>query len=88
MRTAIAATLLALASSIAMAGEKVQPDQLPQAVSDAVKKQFPQATIESAEREKEDGRMKYELKVTDQDAKYEFDVAEDGTVLEFEKEGM
>lgn len=88
MRAAIVATLLSLASSIAIAGEKVQPDQLPQAVSDAVKKQFPQAKIESAERETEDGRMKYELKVTDQDAKYEFDVAEDGTVLEFEKEGM
>ena len=88
MREGIVAAVLALASSIAIAGEQVQPDQLPQAVSDAVKKQFPQATIRSAEREEEDGRMKYELKVTNEGAQYEFDVAEDGTVLEFEKEGM
>ena len=88
MREVIVAAVLALASSIAIAGEQVQPDQIPQAVSDAVKKQFPQATIQSAEREEEDGRIKYELEVTNEGAQYEFDVAEDGTVLEFEKEGM
>ncbi len=88
MRAWISAAILAICSSGAMAGERVQVEQLPPAVSDAVKKHFPQARIDSAEREKEDGKMKYELKITSEGAKYEFDVAEDGTVLEFEKEGM
>jgi len=89
MRTSIIVAIFALAgSTVAMAGERVQVDKIPQAVSDAVQKQLPNSKIESAERDSDDGKMKYELNVTHENAKYEFDVAEDGTILEFEKEGM
>jgi len=66
--------------------EKVPPDKLPKAVMDAIKGRFPKAEITGAEKEKEDGKVVYDIELKSEGRKYEMDIHEDGTVIEIEKE--
>jgi uncharacterized membrane protein YkoI len=61
--------------------EKVTVDQLPAAVTDAVKKAVPDGTITEAEKEVEKGQTVYEMDVKKGDTKYEVKTTEDGKVL-------
>jgi uncharacterized membrane protein YkoI len=81
-----AAAGLVLLATVAPAGEKVPLDQVPKAVMDAVKARFPGAKISSVEKEKEDGKVVYDIELKHEGRKYEMDILEDGTVLEIEKE--
>jgi len=66
--------------------EKIAPDKLPAKVADAIKARFPNAEITSAEKEKEDGKVVYDIELKHDGRKYEMDILEDGTVIEIEKE--
>jgi uncharacterized membrane protein YkoI len=67
--------------------EKVEAAQLPKAVSDAVNARFPGLKFTSITKETEaDGRVVYDIELTQKDRKFETDVKEDGTLLEVEKE--
>ena len=66
--------------------EKVQPDKLPQKIKDAVKARLPGAEVTSAEKEKENGEIVYDLELKHEGRKYEMDIKEDGTIIEIEKE--
>ncbi len=66
--------------------EKLSPDKLPKKVMDTIKKRFPGAEITSAEKEKEDGKVVYDIELTAGGTKYEADILEDGTIIEIEKE--
>jgi len=65
--------------------EKVALDKLPKAVVDAIKAKFPKAELKEAEKEKEDGKAKYEVTIKDGDIKIDVDVTEDGTITGYEK---
>jgi uncharacterized membrane protein YkoI len=90
-RVGIAAGVIALgACSVRAADEKDEAKKLkesdvPQKVMDAVKARFPNAKIDSVEREKEDGNVIYDIELTQDGRKYETDVKEDGTLIEIEK---
>src|SRR5437588_132864 len=43
--------------------EKVAPDKLPKAVADAIKARFPAGEITGAEKEKEDGKIVYDIEL-------------------------
>jgi uncharacterized membrane protein YkoI len=66
--------------------EKVPVDKVPKKVMAAVKDRFPGAKIRSVEKEIEDGKVVYDVEVTQEGRKYEMDIAEDGTVIDIEKE--
>ena len=78
--------LFGLAAAVRADGEKVAPDKLPKAVMDAIKGRFPDAEITSAEKEKEDGKVVYDIELKSKGKKYEMDIKEDGTIVEIEKE--
>src|SRR5262249_6625270 len=60
--------------------------KLPAKIADAIKGRFPKAEITSAEKEKEDGKVVYDIELTSEGKKYEMDILEDGTIIEIEKE--
>jgi hypothetical protein len=66
--------------------EKVPLDKLPKAVTEAVKKRFPDATLVSAEKEIEDNKTVYEVAIKNKEQKIEVTATEDGTIVEVEKE--
>jgi uncharacterized membrane protein YkoI len=79
----------ALVAAIALAddkAEKIPPDKLPAKIADAIKGRFPKAEITSAEKEKEDGKIVYDIELKSEGRKYEMDILEDGTIIEIEKE--
>ena len=65
---------------------KVKPDELPKAVSDALKGRFPVLEITSAVKETENGNVVFDIELTQKSRKFESDIKEDGTILEIEKE--
>jgi hypothetical protein len=86
LTTAVAVT--ALLGALAQAGgeEKVPLDKLPKAVVDAVKAKFPDAQLKSAEKEKEDGKIVYEVNIKDGKHTIEVTVTPDGKLVSIEKE--
>ena len=59
---------------------------LPKAVMDALNARFPNAVIEESNREKEDGRVMYDVEFTQDGRKLEADLLEDGTIDNWENE--
>jgi uncharacterized membrane protein YkoI len=78
--------LLAAAVRADDKAEKIPLDKVPKAIMDAIKGRFPGAEISSVEKEKEDGKIVYDIELKHQGRKYEMDIAEDGTILGIEKE--
>jgi uncharacterized membrane protein YkoI len=66
--------------------QKIEPDKLPQKIKDAVNARLPGAEVTSAEKEKENGEIVYDLELKHEGRKYEMDIKEDGTIIEIEKE--
>jgi uncharacterized membrane protein YkoI len=66
--------------------EKIAPDKLPQKIKDAINGRFPKAEITGAEKEKENGKIVYDIELKHEGRKYEMDILEDGTIIEIEKE--
>jgi uncharacterized membrane protein YkoI len=66
--------------------EKIAIDKLPKAVIEAVKKRFPDAKLESAEKETEGGKIVYEVELEQKDEELEVELTADGTILEIEQE--
>jgi len=83
------AFLLAMAM-IALAedekSKKISLDQAPKAVRDAINNRFPDAEISSIEKEKEGGKVVFDVELKHKGRKYEMDIEEDGTIVEIEKE--
>jgi peptidyl-tRNA hydrolase len=65
---------------------KIPLDQVPAAVKDAVKKKFPDAKMEEAEKEVKDGKTTFEVLITEGGKKITVSLKEDGAILEIEKE--
>jgi hypothetical protein len=66
--------------------DKPDTDKIPKAVMDTLKAKFPKAEITKWTKEKEDGKVVYDIEFKNEGKKTEADIAEDGTLLNFEKE--
>jgi uncharacterized membrane protein YkoI len=65
---------------------QVKPEELPKAVASALKNRFPGLEITSAAKETDNGKVIYDIELTQNGRKFESDIKEDGTILEVEKE--
>lgn len=65
--------------------EKVPLDKLPKAVLKAVKAKFKDAELVSAQTEKEDGKLLYEINLKDKGTSVEVSVTSDGKIVSIEK---
>ncbi len=76
---------LVFAAHAATGEEKIAVDKLPKPVLDAAKAKFPEATIVGAEKESEDGKVVYEVGLTDKGQKVEMELTADGKIIVIEK---
>jgi Putative beta-lactamase-inhibitor-like, PepSY-like len=74
-----------LAGSVRAGEEGVPLEQLPKAVTAAVKKRFPMAQTLAAGKETEDGKVTYEVTIKDKDHRIDVSVTPDGTITELER---
>jgi hypothetical protein len=74
------------AAAPAIAGESIPVDQLDAKVVDAIKSKFEGAELLSASRETDDAKPKHEVKIRHQGQVWEVDVADNGEILEMERE--
>lgn len=75
-------TLFVIPVDSACAGENIPLDQLPQAVVETVKKQFPGAELREAERNEEQGQPIYEVDISVNGTKKEVEVTPTGKIVE------
>jgi hypothetical protein len=61
--------------------ENVPINQLPSSVTAAIKKRFPKSELLLAEKDLENGKVKYEVKVRSNGQKYDVDVTPSGKIL-------
>jgi uncharacterized membrane protein YkoI len=66
--------------------KKIPLDKVPKVIRDAIDGRFPGADVKSVEKEKEGGKVVFDVDLTHQGRKYEMDILEDGTIIEIEKE--
>jgi hypothetical protein len=66
--------------------DKLSVKDVPDSVMHSVNARLPGASVNSVEKEKEHGKLVYDLELTQNGRKYEMDVVDDGTVLQIEKE--
>jgi uncharacterized membrane protein YkoI len=64
--------------------KKMASSDLPAKVQSAVNSKFPNAQIRSAEKETENGKVIYDVELTQNGKHYEMDINEDGTIAETE----
>lgn len=82
---------LALATMVAFAEDKKDKDKpdldkIPKSVMTALKAKFPKAVIDKWTREKEAGKVMYDIEFKQDGRKFEADIFEDGTIHNWEKE--
>lgn len=68
------------------ADETIAVTELPKEVVAAIENHLPGATLLSAEKDDEDGKLVYEVKVRTKDARHELDVTPEGTILKTKTE--
>jgi hypothetical protein len=73
-------------SSLARADGKVDLDKVPAKIMSAIKGRFPDPQIKSVEKEDENGKVMYDVELSQKGRKYEMDITDDGTIVEVEKE--
>jgi uncharacterized membrane protein YkoI len=80
-----AGSWVAMAIGGRAADEKVPLDKVPAKISAAINGRFPGAELKSVEKENEDGKVMFDIELTQKGRKYEMDIKEDGTIIEIEK---
>ncbi len=84
---AVAAVVLAAwTAARADEEEKISLDKLPKAVADAVKDKYPGAELVGAEKENENGKTAYEIKIKDKGKKLEVSFTPAGVLTTVEEE--
>jgi uncharacterized membrane protein YkoI len=78
--------LVALAAAAGADEKKIPLDKVPKAVLASIEARFPNAKIESVEKETEGGKVVFDVELKHDGRKYEMDIKEDGTITEIEKE--
>lgn len=80
---------LALIAGLAQAQsqkDKLDLDKIPKVVMDALKTKFPKAAIHKWTKEKEGSDVVYDIEFKQEGQKFEADIKDDGTILNWEKE--
>jgi hypothetical protein len=77
---------LLCASPVVIAREAARVDKLPDKVLQALHARFPKAEIHKWTREKEDGRILFDIEFTQEGRKLEADIAVEGTIVNWEQE--
>jgi hypothetical protein len=77
---------LILFATLARADGKLDLDKVPAKIMSAIKGRFPDPQHISVEEEKENGKVMYDVELTQKGLKYEMDITDDGTIVEIEKE--
>lgn len=72
--------------STALAGDDIAVSDLPSDVSKAVKERFPTAELIKAEKETDEGQLKYEVKIRTEGKLKEAHVSPEGKILKVEDE--
>ncbi|MHC4477280.1 MAG: PepSY-like domain-containing protein [Planctomycetota bacterium] len=78
--------LVGLGSSGARGGEDISLSEAPQAVRAAIERELKGFEIDDLERDKDDGRIVYEVDAENDDRELKLKIAENGTLLEREEE--
>lgn len=93
MRKLMTATVMTVAlvgasalGTVAVAGERIDPAALPGAVTASLERHFPGHRVIEAERERDDGRIEYEVKISHGNIVLEVELAEDGRILDVDKD--
>ncbi|MEO6777227.1 MAG: PepSY-like domain-containing protein [Kofleriaceae bacterium] len=82
----IASTLLLVSALVLPLAAAAPPPSCPAAVTGAIAKQFPKATVQRCKAEREDGHDQFEVKLTKADGgKLEVDVSPAGAILQTEE---
>ena len=66
--------------------DKLDLDKIPKKVMDALKTRFPKAEIHKWTKENEGGNVVYDIEFKQEGRKFEADIKEDGTIVNWEKE--
>ncbi|MCX7664610.1 MAG: hypothetical protein N2112_03595 [Gemmataceae bacterium] len=83
----VSAIMMTMGGTIVRAeDEKVPLEKLPKAVVEAIQAKFPKAKLKEAEKENEDGMIKYEVTIVEGESKIDVDVTEKGIITGYEKE--
>lgn len=85
LSVAVLAGLLVLGSA-ANGQEKKEKVDIPKKVMDALKAKFPKAEIDKATKEKEGNDVVYDIEFKQEGRRFEADIKEDGTIVNWEKE--
>ncbi len=82
MRRFLIAAILALFAMPAWAGEEIPLEQVPEQARQTIQQHVADGTIEEVERDREDGKIVYEVEYRDAAGDdYELKVSEDGQLL-------
>lgn len=73
-------------ATVAVAGDRIDPAELPGAVTAALERHFPGHRVIRAERERDDGRLEYEVKIHHGDLVLEVELTEDGRILDVDRD--
>ena len=83
----LAAAVFVLVATVSGAEDEPKDlDKIPKAVMDALKAKFPRAKIDKWTKETENGKVVYDIEFKQDGRKAEADIAEDGTIQNFERE--
>lgn len=74
------------APALVYADDDIAVDKLPKEVRAAIDERFPGAELLSAERDKDDGKVEYEVELRHKGQRYEVDVTEDGRIKDVDRE--
>src|SRR5690242_18411577 len=83
--TGAALGLVLLGTAARSADQKISPADVPRKVMDTLKARFPGADVTSVEKENEGGKVVYDFEFKVNGRKYESDIQDNGTMLEYEK---
>src|SRR5262245_7354987 len=78
--------VVSLLSPSAPAQEKVDANNLPPKVAQALKARFPGAKVTQVTKETENGEVVYDIEMTKDGKKHEMDCKEDGTLVDIQNE--
>ena len=79
-------TLASIGAGFAAADEPKNLDKIPKPVMESLNTKFPHAKIEKWTKETENGKVIYDLEFKQNGRKAEADIAEDGSIQNFERE--
>jgi uncharacterized membrane protein YkoI len=85
-RVVIAFAVLICAPASATAGQNIDVKNLPEKVVKAIQGRLPGVQLLSAEREKDDGKIEYDVKIHHDGKTYEVELTEDGGIEEIDHE--